>query len=346
MNITGIVFDSLAPLPAKGVKLIREMGVTVAKYPLPLTPLNSQGTAVWPSPRVYNWSRVAQDLDTLENAGFQVMVTPMWLPRWVTGGLPINEPFESVDWQHGNVETGEWREFTKEEKPWLFEPNRPSISSSANYDFGAALGAKFGPRITYIADWNEAGIGVFYPQKESSRGYLEAMRKPLYEDIWFPFMSGYQSVWKGSQVVGPDAESPGTLNLFLQLEDPRIPYDILSFHCYGIAKPPTLEDSAYDIGRVGGYADVLRRHNRLNRPGIWNTEFVARDGPKPLDWLQMIHQQFPWIDGNFFYSPARFVEGGSTAWDSGKFVPNNDYWEVQEYLLYPSTPPRRRAVRS
>lgn len=371
-------------LPIEGLRLVREMGPSIVR-------LNIHNERIMLPDGTYDFSRLDRDLETLYTAGFrQVLLNPMWLPRHVTGGVPINEPYEAVEWQHAkmcatcgdppealqhdpNSFTGlshgngyhvykprGWVDYTPEERPWLFPPNHPSVNSYEIRRFGTAFAQHvsdtFDRVMTFlISFWNEPDIRWFYPQiNGAGEDWLEAVRTPLYTQMWAPFILGWKSVLPSTPVVGPDSASPGNLDLFLQLQrrytsaaaDPRKwpRYDILSFHVYGPQKPPTIAGSLNEINRLGGYMDVIRRYyTDANMPPLWATELAADSDSPTAEWCKALLNLTPRITP-FPYLLSRYFEGGNDAWDSGKFVPNAEYAAMQR--LVRDEGEKRRAVRT
>lgn len=342
---------------------MREMGPTVARLPIYLSPARRENPALIRADGSYDWSRVDADIATVLAAGFKILANPMWLPRLWTGGLPVNEPYASSAWVDPTDGSKGRRSLTREEAPYLFAPNHPPIHFEAIFAFGVAFAQRHGKNIRYISWWNEPDGFDFYPQKEGPYGYLESMAIPLYYE-YAAFIAGWRSVCPETLIVGPDCSSPGCLDLFLKLEEraaekptrltgimwyPPHPFDILGIHCYG-PRPYSIEGSLNDISREGGYADVLRRHGILSEQGtttrpVWNTE-CCDGGTNPVEHLSAINHAFPWISGNVFYNSAQFIEGGARAWDAERFVPNELYREMQAYIAGEPRPSHRRAVRS
>lgn len=338
MTVFGVCASALGPLPRDGFSLIRQMGITHIRYDVQLAALRKENKDIMVGPGRFDWDRTRTDLEMLKGLGFKVLAGMMWAPRWVTGGYPINEPYDSVNWRDGS-----WREYTAAEKPYLHELNRPPVNSEAFFDLGVATAEELRHLIDYIAFWNEWDISIFYPQKESVRGYSEALRRPLYQDMWIPFMRGFRYGGGGAQIVGPDCAYPNSLKISLDLERDHLRFDsstprldIIGVHAYGAEKPSTIAGSLLHVDQYLAIEDPRQR---------WITEYAdsgIAGSPSVVDWTRALIDRG--VDGVFPFQPAQFVEGGQLAWDVGQFRPNAT-WREMKALIEDDLPPRRRAVR-
>lgn len=330
--------DPLRPAPTEAFRLLAEMGISVIRWSV-------YTNAVIIEPGRYDWRRTDADMEAMKKAKLQVLANPMWLPQHVTGGLPINEPYASSTWIDPHDGSKGRRYWTPAEKAFFFHPHYPPIDSAQIVDYGAAFAERYGPDIAYVSIWNEPGGLDFWPQKDAPPSFFEAMR-PLYRDVYEPFMRGYRSKWKGSLILGSDSESAGNLDLFLGLESdststrPQWPrYDIIGFHAY--PEPgPAVQRTLERVGAAGGYLEVAAKYPK--RP-LWITEFAANPADPTVEMIEAIQRAFPQIGGVFPYLMSQWFNDGSTAaWDAGLRIPNAKFHAMQ--ALVDATHTRRRAV--
>lgn len=348
MMITiGQCFDSLNAAPIGGMKAISRIYGKGAPIRWSIyTNRHALG------PDLFDWARTDADMEAFVAADLTVMVNPMWLPRWMTGGLPVNEPYASA-WD----EKRGWHQWTIEEKPFFYYPNFPPIDKEPVRAFGAALGkrygsqSKYGKRVTHVSFWNEPDIGMYFPQKDSPPSWYEAMRI-LYE-VWGAFMRGWLSESPDTPIVGWDCATPGNLDLFGRLEREYVAKDrtwpvvsVLSGHMYG-EKPVTIEGSLREIKREGGWLDVWSRY-ALGRE-LWNTEYadVAHTSAATnVELTARLVEEVPQVTRHFTLTAGQWLSGGVGAWDRGQFDVSSDGWQMAGLCRGLRAMQRRRSVRT
>lgn len=233
------------------------------------------------------------------------------------------------------------------EKSWAVPPYA-HIDAAQMYYYGVKMArhliemcARFGFDIRNIlwSIWNELG-GPWYWIPVSNPPYPLAFDQFVAE-VWIPFMRGVRSVIPDAYFIGPDAESPGSLNFFLDaVKRAGAEYlpNAISAHLYAKGTPFP-EGSINEIIRAGGWKEVMERHGYTR---VLNTEYSAgsgydglHDNGKIVTGTREIVERFPWIVAHAPH-PAQFFEGGGAHWDAvvaqreeEKFVPNSLYNDMK-----------------
>src|SRR6185436_5165265 len=166
------------------------------------------------------------------------------------------------------------------ENDYCTEP--PHIDAEAAREFGAALAARYGDRITWYAAWNEPGMDLYWPAIKMEDPDVAIGR--LLDEVTIPFTEGVRSMRPEAQFVGPEADGHGILDEALRQEGARNLhlFDAISFHPYSWGTFP--EDSYKRIDQE--FMPVSMEH-RSGRP-IWFSESGDDGTGRIVEWTRSV----------------------------------------------------------
>lgn len=339
----GTNINATPAIPPKALDLLYKAGIRAAR-------LWVNGEEVIKARDSYDFSSTIAAVKRLRDAGFFVYANWSGIPAFMSENLPAYGPFSCwVEWKPGDPEpyemggAGRWRFARPSEKPYCHMPNVPNVDAQQVEAFTYALASETGGDVDWFGSGNEYDLRDFWPPI-ADPDYKNVGYRRAVEQVFAPAARGFRRAMPGGavQLIGPESATAGGMGMLCELEEEmglRL-FDVLSGHFYAWGPWP---ENAYE--RTEEFITVWREHGH-GRP-LWNTENDSKGAPGYVDWLkETTRRHGDTIGAHFRFEPWRWFKGGADEWNAGRFVPNQDYRDLQVWLEGGSTIKKRRAVRT
>lgn len=167
----------------------------------------------------------------LRAAGIEINWNLQWLPKWLSGGIPAYQRYETGWWDLivnpvTHASTG-----IRYNHPGI---DPPHVNPNAIRALATAMAARWGTSGDTWAFGNEPG-GGYWPPSQGDAASIAAAADRFVDEGAVPFAEGVRDVLPDARMVGPEADDADMLRRVLQCAEDRgvACYDEITIHPYG-----------------------------------------------------------------------------------------------------------------